>query len=420
MASATNRLTPLTVKNASKPGYLSDGLNLFLQVAKGGSKSWIFKYEFKGQRREIGLGPCHTISLSEARLRASDLRRQLIDGIDPFTARKAAALANALEKAKAITFDQCAEQLIAAKRPGWKNEKHADQWISTLGTYASPVIGKLAVADIDTGLVLKVLEPIWASKQETASRLRGRIESVIDWATARKYRVGENPARWKGHLENLLANIDKADRIKHHAALPYAQISAFLKALRLQPGTASKAVELAILTACRSGEVRGASWQEIDLDGALWTIPASRMKAKKEHVVPLSAPALDLLRRQKAESANDLIFPGVRGGQLSDMSLTAVIRRMNGDVPIWMDANGQTVTVHGFRSSFRDWAGEVSNFPREVIEHALAHQLKDKAEAAYQRGSLLEKRRLLMAGWANFCDRPATATASVTPIRATA
>jgi len=420
MANATNRLTPLKVKSTSKPGYLSDGLGLYLQVTGRGTKSWAFRYERQGKRRELGLGPCHTISLADARQKAADLRRHLIDGKDPYTAKRGAELADKLVAAKALTFDQCAEQYIAAKRPGWKNEKHADQWTSTLAGYASPVFGKLAVADVDTGLVMRVLEPIWATKQETASRLRGRIEAVLDWASSKSYRTGENPARLKGHLDNLLAKINKADRVRHHPALEYKRVGDFMAALRLQAGSAAKALELAVLTACRSGEVRGATWNEIDLDAALWVIPASRMKLKKEHYVPLPGAALALLRTIKESSSNTLIFPGVREGQLSDMTLTQIIRRMDAASVEsggagWRDGKGEVITAHGFRSTFRDWAGETSSYPREVIEHALAHGLKDKAEAAYARGSLLDKRRKLMQSWADHCAAP-QAAATVIPI----
>ena len=318
-----------------------------------------------------------------------------------------------------MTFDQSAEGYILAHKAGWKNAKHRDQWANTLNTYASPVFGHLPVATIDTGLVVKCLAKIWDSKTETASRLRGRIESVLGWATTSGYRTGENPARWKGHLENLLATISKTSRTKNHPSLPWPRIGAFMSALRLREGVSARAVEFAILTACRSGEVRGARWAEFDIGGKLWTIPAARMKAKREHQIPLSDPAVALLASIRKGSEEDIVFAGTKGQPLSDMALTAMIRRMNGDdKPIWVDANGDRITVHGFRSSFRMWAAEATDFPREVAEHALAHQLPDTVERAYQRGSQFAKRAALMAQWALYC---ATATvpadAGDTPIR---
>lgn len=288
----------------------------------------------------------------------------------------------------------------------------------TLATYASQIIGKLSVADIDKGLVLEVLEPIWTAKAETASRLRGRIEAVLDWATAREYRSGNNPARWKGHLEKLLPKRSKVAAVQHHPALPYARIGVFMGELRKQPGMGALALEFAILTAARSGEVRGATWSEMDMEARRWIIPADRMKAGKEHHVPLSGAALDLLKRLPGVAESELVFPAPRRGMLSDMTLTAVLRRMQGDdAPVWIDTAGAAITVHGFRSTFRDWAGETTAYPREVIEHALAHQLRDKAEAAYQRGSLLDKRRRLMADWATYCDAGSVRTGKkVVPI----
>jgi integrase len=378
-----------------------------LQVSATGTKSWIFRFALAGKQREMGLGSVHTISLGDARAKAKECRLLLLQGKDPLEVRKAAQLAEALEDAKMMTFDQCAEAYIAAHRSGWKNPKHASQWENTLATYASPVIGKMPVALVDTALVVKVLSAIWQTKTETATRLRGRIESVLDWATVSKYRQGDNPARWKGHLDNLLADPSRSKRTEHHPALPWQEIGAFMAALRKQEGIAARAVELAILSACRSGEVRLAAWAEIDLDAALWVIPAERMKAKREHRIPLSSSALALLR--SLPRGGDLIFPGVKSGKpLSDMSLTAVLRRMDrGDI-----------TVHGFRSTFRDWCAEsvANSFPREVCEHALAHSLPDKVEAAYRRGDLIEKRSMLMQAWADYCNTIPTG-ATVPPIR---
>lgn len=406
MARTVEKLSALAVSKAKTPGYLSDGAGLYLQVSKTGTKSWIFRFTRAGKQREMGLGPVHTIGLAEARAKARDCRALLLNGKDPLETRNSEKMAEALERAKMITFDQCASAYIAAHRSSWKNVKHGNQWENTLATYAGPIIGALPVASVDTGLVVKVLSPIWSSKTETATRLRGRIESILDWATVSKYRVGENPARWRGHLENLLADPSKLGRVEHHPALPWQELGAFMVDLRSREGIAARAVDFAILTAARSGEVRGATWSEIDIAGALWIIPAARMKAGREHRVPLSTAAIALLKNLTRH--DDFVFPGrAKGSALSDMSLTAVLRRMG----------RPDITVHGFRSTFRDWCAEslANSFPREVCEHALAHSLPDKVEAAYRRGDLLEKRMLLMQVWANYCETVPT-VASVTAL----
>lgn len=414
MARQQLRLSALQVTKLTKPGLYGDGGGLTLQITATGAKSWLFRYMVAGKPFGMGLGPTHTVSLAEARQKALDARKLLIDGINPLVAKKQSQIAAALASARMMTFDQCAEAYILAHKVGWKNAKHGDQWTNTLNTYASPVFGHLPVAEIDTGLVVKCLAPIWESKTETASRVRGRIESVLGWAATSGYRTGENPARWKGHLENLLATISKASRTKNHPSLPWSRIGAFMSALRLREGVSARAVEFAILTACRSGEVRGARWIEFDTAGKIWTIPAERMKAKHEHQVPLSAAALALLESMPKDS--DVVFAGTKGQPLSDMSLTAVVRRMNGDdKPVWADSNGDVITVHGFRSSFRMWAAETTNFPREVAEHALAHQLPDAVERAYQRGSQFAKRAELMEEWAAYCATVPT-DAMVRPI----
>ena len=420
MARQQQRLSALQVSKLTKPGLYGDGGGLTLQISPTGAKSWLFRYMVAGKPHGMGLGPTHTVSLAEARVKALEARRQLLDGINPLEAKKRNQIATALANAKMMTFDQCAEAYILAHKAGWKNAKHGDQWTNTLKAYASPVFGHLPVAEIDTGLVVKCLTPIWESKTETASRVRGRIESVLGWATTSGYRTGENPARWKGHLENLLATISKASRAKNHPSLPWQRIGAFMSALRAREGVSARAVEFAILTACRSGEVRGARWSEFDTAGKLWTIPAERMKAKREHQVPLSDAALALLESMPRDDDANVVFAGTKGQPLSDMSLTAVIRRMNGDNnPIWTDANGDSITVHGFRSSFRMWAAESTNYPREVAEHALAHQLPDAVERAYQRGSQFAKRAALMAEWAVYCATAPT-DAVVKPIRGAA
>ncbi len=303
-----------------------------------------------------------------------------------------------------MPFAEAASKYIAAHEAGWKSAKHAAQWSATLEAYANPIIGRIPVADIEVAHVMRVLDPIWMTKTETASRVRGRIESVLDWATVRGFRKGDNPARWRGHLDNLLAPRAKVQKVEHHAALDYREVGAFMTELRVMEGLGARALEFAILTATRSGEVRGAVWSEFDMGAAVWTIPANRMKAGKELRVPLSPDALKLLNALPRISGTDLVFPSSKNTQLSDMTLTAVLRRM-----------GRDVTAHGFRSSFRDWAGETTAYAREVIEHALAHQLTDKAEAAYARGSLFDKRRRLMADWAKHCGTVVKA-GDVTPI----
>lgn len=367
-----------------------DGLHL--RIA-GDSRAWVLRIKVGDRRCDIGLGPFSDVSLAEAREAARGHRRKVREGIDPLMEKQQAKAAARVGRAKAKTFKECAVAYIDAHKAGWKNAKHAKQWGATLETYAYPVLGSLPVSVVDTGLVLDALRPIWATKTETASRLRGRIESVLDWAKVSGYRDGENPARWRGHLDKLLPARSKVQKVEHHAALPYAEVGAFMVELRKREGIASRALEFGILCASRSGEVRGAKWSEIDLGGAVWTVPADRMKAGKEHRIPLAPAAISLLKGLPHLTGSQLVFPAPRGAPLSDMALTAVLRRME----------RVGLTQHGFRSTFRDWAGETTAYPREVIEHALAHQLKDKAEAAYQRGDLLTKRRRLMADWAAYC-----------------
>jgi integrase len=407
MARTVERLTAAAVSRAKTPGYYADGAGLYLQVSGSLTKSWIFRYSRARKEREMGLGALHTVSLAEAREAARTCRSILQAGGDPLEKRKAEQLVGQLERAKAITFDDCAASYIATHRGSWKNAKHAAQWESTIATYVSPVVGSLPVAAVDTALVVKVLQPIWQEKTETATRVRSRIENILDWATVSHFRAGENPARWRGHLDKLLAAPEKVTRVVHHPALPWQQIGDFMTELRQREGIAARAVEFGILTAARSGETRGAVWSEIDMDAEVWTVPAERMKAEREHRVPLSTAALELLKAMPR--IGDHIFPGQRkDSPLSDMSLTAVLRRMGRD----------DITIHGFRSTFRDWCAESvgNSFPREVCEHALAHSLPDKVEAAYRRGDLIEKRKVLMQVWADYCSkRPVSA--SVAPLR---
>jgi integrase len=397
VARGIGKLTALAVDKAKGRGYYGDGGGLFLQVSAAGTKSWVFRFKEAGKLREMGLGATHTIGLAEAREKARGCRRMRLDGIDPIAARKAARSQVRLDAAKAMTFQECAERYIASHKAGWRNPKHAAQWPSTLGAYVYPIFGALPVQAVDVGLVMRALEPIWTTKPETAGRVRGRIESVLDWAAARGYRQGENPARWRGHLENLLPKKSKVRRVEHHAALPYSEIGTFIAELQQQAGVAARALEFAILTAARTGEVIGAAWSEIDLEGRLWVIPGSRMKAGKEHRVPLSEPALAVLEEMEKVRESEFVFPGGKSRRpISNMAMAMTLRRLGrGDL-----------TVHGFRSSFRDWAAERTGFPAEVAEMALAHTVSDKVEAAYRRGDLFQKRRQLMEAWTRFCSAP--------------
>ena len=394
MARASNRLSAVEVKNATERGMYHDWGGLYLQVSAGGAKSWIFRFMLNGRAREMGLGPVHAIPLAEARKRAAECRRLRLDGIDPIDVRGAERDQRKLEAAKAMTFDACAAAYIDVHKAGWRNAKHREQWPNTLNTYANPVFGSLPVQAVDVGLVMKALEPIWQTKPETASRLRGRIEAVLDWATVREYRKGENPARWRGHLDKLLPARSKVRKVEHHPALPYDELADFVTALRSQEGVASRALEFLILTAARTGEVIGARWDEVDPVEKMWVVPAARMKARREHRVPLSAGAVAVLKEMKEIRESDFVFPGGKKGKpLSNMAMLAVLKRMD---------RGE-LTAHGFRSSFRDWAAERTNFAREVAEMALAHMVGDKVEAAYRRGDLFQKRRQIMEAWARFC-----------------
>ena len=394
MAGEPGKLTALAVTRAKKPGVYGDGGGLYLQVAPGGARSWIFRFQIKRQRRYMGLGGLADVTLSEARRKAAEARKVLADGIDPIEAARAQAKDLAAKSANATTFQEATERYVAAHASGWKNAKHSAQWTSTLQTYAFPVFGDVSVSSVDVNMVLKVLEPIWADKNETARRVRGRIEAILDWASARNMRTGDNPARWRGLLMHLLAKRSKVSAVMHHAALPYTTIGEFMATLGDQEGIAAKALEFTILTAARTSEVIGARWQEIDLDAAIWTVPADRIKAGKEHRVPLSAPAVAIAKAMSKTRQSEFVFPGGRRERpLSNMAMAGVLKRMGRD----------DITVHGFRSCFRDWAAEQTNYPREVAEMALAHAVGDKVEAAYRRGDLFEKRKKLMAAWSKFC-----------------
>lgn len=407
-----NALTPMGVKNA-KPGRHVDGGGLHLVVRPNGNRFWVFRYKAAGRLRETGLGTASgadAVSLAEARDKAAALRLTVKAGTDPLEERKAAAAAKRQEEAAALTFRMIAERHIAANEGSWRNEKHRQQWKNTLATYAYPVIGDLPVAEIDTPHVLKVIEPIWQAKPETADRVRGRIEVILDGAKARGYRTGENPARWRGHLSQILPARTALSR-GHYRAMPYEAIPAFMAILRANGSVSAKALEFTILTAARTGEAIGAQWSEIDLERGLWAIPAERMKAGRDHTAPLSPRAVEILRSLQGADAK-WVFIGQQGGRLSQMAMAMLLRRLEAS-----DAKGQPVTVHGFRSAFRDWAAECTAYAHEVAEMALAHTIESKVERAYRRGNLLEKRRRLMADWSRYCERPASTGTNVTRLR---
>jgi len=398
------KLSALKVSKLNKPGIYGDGAGLCLRVTGGGSRHWVFRFMLSNRAHWMGLGPYPDVTLEEAREQALEARRKKRAGVNPIGERKLETI-----RARAtLTFQQCADKYIASHRTGWKNSKHANQWTNTLSTYCGPVIGGLAVNEVDVALVMKILEPIWVIKAETASRLRGRIESILDWAAVRGYRQGNNPARWKGHLNNLLPKSSRVKRIVHHASLSYTELGAFMAKLSNQPGIGARALAFVILTAARSGEVRGTTWDEIDMTQKLWVIPGIRMKSGKEHRVPLSRSAISLLKEMKGQCRGDLVFPGRSEGRpLSDMSLIAVLHRMN----------RKDLTCHGFRATFRDWVSETTAYPREVAEMALAHTIGDKVEAAYRRGDLFTKRTKVMEEWDKFCNTTQNSSATVIPLK---
>jgi len=405
----SNALTPLAVKNA-KPGRHADGGGLHLLVKESGARSWVYRFMLSGKSRDIGLGTAGPdgISLADARDARDALRLKVKAGIDPLEERQRDA-AEALASAQAaqvagITFKAVAETYIGANEGSWRNDKHRQQWKNTLATYVYPVIGELPVAEVGTAHVLQILEPIWKAKAETASRVRGRMETILDAAKARGYRDGENPARWRGHIAQILPVRSRLTR-GHHKAMPYEAIPAFVGALHKREAVAALALEFTILTAARTGEVIGAKWDEVDLEKAIWTIPASRMKAGKEHRVPLSARAVEILKSTQG-LRKEWLFPATKGGSMSGMAMSMLLRRMKVDV-----------TVHGFRSGFRDWSAECTGYAHEVAEMALAHTIENKVERAYRRGDLFDKRRRLMDDWATYCTTIPATGANVTPIR---
>lgn len=400
-------LAPIEVQRIKGAGlhFVGEVPGLALSVSAGGSRSWVLRVTVAGKRRDVGLGGFPAVTLAEARGKAREAREAIGKGVDPIEARKAAQSAAKAAREAARTFDQCAVAYIAAKESGWSNPKHADQWRNTLATYASPHFGALLVRDVDTPHVMAALEPIWSTKTETATRLRGRIEAILDWATVKGLRSGPNPARWRGHLALMLAKPRSVSPTVHYPAVPVREVGAFMLALRAADGMASRCLEFLTLTTVRSGEARSAEWHEIDLEAAEWNIPAPKMKRKRPHRVPLSAEAVHLLRSLPRFHDVSLVFPGQRAGStLSDMSLSAVMRRMKVQ---GVDGQGQRTQAvpHGLRSTFRDWAGERTNHPRAVVEAALAHAVGNATEAAYARSDLFERRRNLMQDWARFLHR---------------
>jgi integrase len=398
MARGSERLSARAIQGAKERGLHADGKGLYLRVGPTGSKSWIYRYRVADRQHDLGLGPYPEIGLADARERAMQQRRLRLNGHDPLTARRSASL----DAVAAVTFAEAAERYITAHAAGWRGGKNESQWRQSLTDYAFPTLGNLPVPAIDVGHVLKSIEPLWTAKPETASRVRGRIESILDWATARGYRSGENPARWRGHLENLLPARSKVRKVEHYPALPYPEIGPFMAELRGRGGMATRALEFAILTAARSGEVLGARWDEFDLAAKVWTVPAERMKAGKEHRVPLSDAAIAAL----PERTGGLVFPGVKPGQ--PVTGTA----------LWKAIKRPGFTVHGFRSTFSQWSAERTSYPFEVREMALAHAVGSAVERSYQRSDLFDRRRKLMEEWARFCDQPVASAGTVVSLHA--
>jgi integrase len=395
-----NRLTNKFVESKHQPGMYADGGSLYLRVAESGSKQWIFRYAANGRLRDMGLGAVapRGFTLAQAREKAREARLLRLEGIDPIAHKQARKAALMAADAKAMTFRQCAEGFIKDNEKEWTNAAHHRQWTSTLSTYVYPIIGDLPVAAIDTPLVLKVVKPLWGHKTETASRVRGRIEAILGWATVHHYRSGDNPARWQGLLEHALPAKAKVAKTQHHIALPYTQVGDFMGNLRRDTSAAASCLEFIVLTAARLAEATGAMWSEINLDARTWTVPAGRMKGGREHKVPLSDAAMAVLEAMRAVRMSDFVFPGMREGQsVGSRTIQDLVKQIGGEI-----------TVHGFRSSFRDWAAERTNFPREVAEMALAHAIPSAVEAAYRRGDLFDKRKKLMDAWSAYCAKVET------------
>jgi integrase len=402
MARPIHKLTAIQVTRAKRPGYYSDGGGLFLRVGPTGAKSWAFRFADAGKRHEMGLGPCHTISLVEARQKAQDARKLRLEHVNPIEARRSAQAQDKAPRVKAMTFRQCAEAFIEAHRAGWSGRRQATQWTNSLTNSAFPIMGELPVAVVELAHVLAAIEPMWSSKPETANRVRSRIESVLDWAAARGYRQGDNPARWRGHLDKLLPNKSKVKPVTAHVAMPYIELPAFIAMLRQRDTVHSRALEFLILTATRTNEALGARWDEIDLNARTWTVPAARMKSRRDHRVPLCDRAVAIIEQMAELRAGEYVFPG-RAGRLGHDAIFRELARI-----------GQDVNAHGFRSSFRDWAAERTAFPEIVAEMSLAHTVGDAVVRAYRRSDLFEQRRRLMDAWAAFCAEPAASGEVVT------
>lgn len=408
MAKTINQLTSRKVEHLKKKGWYADGAGLYLKVKPSGAKSWAYRYQINGKQKWQGLGAVTKLNGLEAARKAAAVSRQLVkDKIDPIEHKNQQALEKELKAARTVTFKECAVQYIDSHKAGWKNAKHINQWSNTLETYAYPVIGDLPVSKVDTEHVLKVLEPIWFTKTETASRVRQRIERVLSWATVRKFRTGFNPALWRGHLDQVLPQRTKVQKPKHFSAINYREIPDYFSLVRKTETIASRALAFIVLTAVRSAEGRCVTYSELNLEEGVWTIPADRMKAGREHRIPLSDEAMEIIAEMEVfkRDADDYVFTGMKPGRpVSEAALRKLIKGTHPEI-----------TIHGFRSSFRDWAAEQTNYPREVAEAALAHSLKDKVEAAYRRTDLFEKRRLLMNSWEDYCLY-GKATAKVVPI----
>lgn len=424
MPKVAKELSAAEVRRLTEPGFYAVGgvAGLHLTVKSEQARSWVLRARIGALRRDIGLGGYPDVTLAMARETAREARANIRAGIDPVADRLAARSQLLAQQAREMTFADAAAEVIKNKQAEASNPKHAQQWASTLKTYAFPTLGKMAVADIEISHVLKVLRPIWETKTETATRVRQRVEAVLAWSTANGHRSGDNPAAWRGNLDAVLPKPSRVAKAKNQPALPFARAAEFMADLRIREGMAAKALEFGILTATRSGEIRGARWDEIDLAGKVWTIPMERAKSRREHRVPLSSTAIKLLEALPRLADNPLVFPAPRGGEMSDATLAAVIKRMNAkrsENSAYVDPkeNNRPIVPHGFRSTFRDWAGESTAYPNEAIQQALAHTIRNAAEAAYRRGDMLDKRRRLMADWADYLAKQAAQVGSVTPIR---
>jgi integrase len=383
----TLQLTERTVKSLREPGYYGDGSNLYLQISAYGTRSWVFRYKLNGKAHEMGLGSVNTFTLKQARERARAARQLLADGVDPIQAKRQKRATKLAADAKRITFSEAASLYISAHEKAW-SRRHRDQWQASLERHAFPVLGKLTVDAIELPHIRRVLEPMWNEKTETANRVRNRIGRVLAWATVGGFRQGDNPARWSGHLAEMLPSRAKLQAVQHMAAMPFVELPAFMEDLRKREDITSRALEFTILTAARTGEIIGCTWDEIDLKEKLWTIPGSRMKSGRAHRVPLSDRAAEIL--ENLHNDGGLVFP------INNMRMVRLLHTMR-----------EGLSVHGFRSTFSDWCRERTNYPRDIVEMALAHAIKDKTEAAYRRGDALEKRRRLMEEWARYCGSPA-------------